>query len=123
MSAAFAQIALGFSKAMGGPYYDAAVITASDAVYDDGGSIVTPGKRLERPCQAQGDAVSEAMRLEPGYADKDIRLVVLSPTLDGGLDTDALVRISGGPHIGLWSVQSVTRDPIGIAYVCRGRRA
>lgn len=121
LDAAFADIARGFSDALGGPFHAAKVYGSTAPIYDDGGSIATPGTPSERDAMVQGDAVTEAMRQAEGYRDKDIRLVVID--LTGTLDTEATIDILAGPHQGQWSVQSVDRDPLGLGWVCRGRRA
>lgn len=120
-AAAFESIAAGFSAALDGPYHAAIVLTSTDAIYDDGGSIVTPGDVLERECLCQVDSVPEAMRQSDGYTDQDVRLLIIK--LDGSLDTDAEVEVTAGPHAGRYSVQSVTRDPLAVYRECRGRRA
>lgn len=122
LALAFSGIAEGFSEAMGAPYYPATASWPGEAVWDDGGSIVTPGVPDERDCRAQIDACTEAMRGEAGYADKDVRLIVLAATLDGRLDTDASIAVVKGPNAGLWSLQTCELDPAGIGYVCRARR-
>lgn len=116
---AFARIAARVSKRHGGPFHDARVLTVAAPVYDDGGSIVTPGMPVERPCMVQVDAVTEAMRSEAGFTDRDVRLLVIS--LDGELDTDARVAVDKGPHVGTYSVQSVGTESFGIYAECRGR--
>ena len=122
LSATFADIAVGISQAFGGPYVSGAVLTITDAVYDDGGSIVTPGTVVERPCQIQVDGVTEAMRQADGYAEGDTRFLILSATLDGSLDTDARVRVDAGPNAGIWMVSAIERDPLGCYWQGRGRR-
>lgn len=128
MAAAFTGIALGFSAAMGGPYHPGTVHWSGEPEYDDGGSIISPGIPVERPCSVQIDAVTDAMRGQDGYTDKDVRLIILAPTLDGPLNTDARVEVQAGidvpaDWVGFWSVESVDRDPLGIGWSCRGRRA
>lgn len=116
-----ADIALGFSAALGVGYHDALAKWPGEAVYDDGGSIQTPGTPIAKTCSVQIDAATEAMRSE-GFTDGDMRLLVLAATLDGDMDTDARVEVLAGPHVGTWLVASVERDPAGIYWQCRGRR-
>lgn len=118
---AFAGIAVAFSAAGLGPYHPSKVITITDAVYDDGGSIVTPGVVVERDCMIQVDSVTEAMRSQEGYTDRDVRLLVLSSTLTGALDTSATVDVLEGPNPGAYSLQTCVRDPMGVYWECRGR--
>lgn len=123
MASAFAGIAQAFSAAGLSAFYDAVARWPGTATYDTGGSITTPGTPIEKDCSAQIDAVTEAMRLEAGFRDKDVRLLVLCATLDGTLDTDAAVEVLAGPNAGLWSIESVSTDPAGACWECRGRRA
>lgn len=118
---AVARIAGRVSARFDGPYHAAKVITISDAVYDDGGSIIMPGSPVERDCICQVDAVTEAMRSELGFTEKDVRLLIMS--LVGDLDTDATVKVIEGPHVGVYSVQSVGTESFGIYRECRGRPA
>lgn len=119
---AFAEIASGFTDSANGPFVAAKVLTNAPPVLDDGGSIVTPGALTERDCLVQADYAGEAMRADAGFADGDIRILVLSATLSGAITTDDRVRITTGPFAGLWSVQSVSRDPAAIGWELRGRR-
>jgi hypothetical protein len=120
---AIAGIAVAFSAAGLGPYHPSKVITITDAVYDDGGSILTPGIVVERDCMIQVDSVTEAMRSQEGYTDRDVRLLVLSTTLAGALDTSATVNVLEGPNPGAYSLQTCVRDPMGVYWECRGRAA
>lgn len=117
----FAQLATAVSGD-DGPYFPAIVRTETAPVIDAGGSIITPGQPVERPCMAQVDAVTDAMRLQDGFNQKDVRLIVLTATLAGALDTTARVEVTAGPNAGLYSVQSVARDPVGVGWDCRARK-
>lgn len=121
LAGAFTSIALKVSAATGAGYFDA-VARWSGVPVMEGGSIVTPGTPVEKSCSVQVDSVTEAMRAAEGYSDQDMRLLVLATTLDGELDTDATVEVLAGPHIGAWQLATVSRDPAGIAWECRGRR-
>ncbi|TZG26513.1 hypothetical protein [Sphingomonas montanisoli] len=120
--AMFAGIAQGISAMFGGPYHAAQVITFTETEYDAGGSIVSPGVEVRRDCQAQIDVATEAMRAE-GYASGDVRFLILAATLSGTIDTDAKVEVLAGPHVGTWHVSQIERDPMGVYYAGRGRRA
>lgn len=120
---AFAGIAVAFSKAGLGPYVDSFAQWPGVPVLDDGGSIVTPGEPVSFACQCQVDTVTEAMRAEAGYVDRDIALIVLTSGLGRDLDTDATITINAGPLAGAsYSVQSVARDSMSSHWLCRGRR-
>lgn len=119
MPAVFERIAGRVSARFGGPYHAAKVITITEAIYDDGGSIATPGDVMERDCSCQVDAVTEAMRSEVGFSEKDVRLLIIG--LSDTLDTDARVQVLAGPFPGTYSVQSVAGDPFAIYSECRAR--
>ena len=116
---AFAGIAIGFSEACGGPYFAARVITPGVPVYDDGGSIVTPAAPSYRACHCQVDAATDAMRAEAGFVDQDVRLLVIG--LTGDLSADDRLEVLAGPRAGVYSVQSVGRDPGAVGFEARGR--
>lgn len=119
----FAGIAIGFADQFGAPYSDAVAKWPGIPTYDDGGSIVTPGDPVEKPCKAQVSAPTEAMRAEAGFLQTDMRLHVLSATLDGSLDAEAVIVVAAGPHAGAWELQTAMLDTAGIGWTCRGRRA
>jgi hypothetical protein len=120
---AFADIATAFSNAGLGAFHDGLAKWPGTPVMDSGGSIVTPGTPIEKACSVQVDAVTEAMRLADGFTDKDMRLLVLTATLDGDLDSDATVEVLAGPHAGSWALASCDRDPMGVYFECRGRKS
>lgn len=119
----FAEAFAGLAAAFGAPFHAGKARWPGTPVYDDGGSIVGPGTPIVKDCTVQVDAATEVMRAQEGYKDLDIRLLVLAASLDGPLDTQATVEVLSGPHAGRYTVQSVGRDPVGIAWDCRGRRS
>ena len=123
VAAKFATVAQSVSAMFGGPYYDAIIRRQGNAVYDDGGSIVTPGTPISRICQAQVDVATQDMRNEVGFTDGDVRILVLANTLAGAVTLDDSIELLGGAHIGLWQIQSISVDPFNIYYELRGRRA
>lgn len=123
IAAAFAGIAAGFSAAGLGAYHDATAKWPGEPILDAGGSIDTPGDPVEKSCSAQVDDVTEGMRADEGFRDTDVRILVLCATLDGDLDTNAKLTVSDGPGAGTWSLQSCRRDPCGVYWEARGRRA
>jgi len=120
---AFADIGLAFSQLLGGPYHSAQTIEQTDPVYDDGGSIITPGGVAHRSCSVQIDVATQAMREAEGYVDTDVRFIVLAATLSGELGTEARVEVLDGPFAGTWSVSSLERDPVAAGWVGTGRKA
>lgn len=123
LGATFAAKAAAISAQFGGPYHAALIVDYAAPVYDDGGSIVTAGARQTRACQAQVDAATQAMRAVDGFTEADMRILVLADGLAGSITTDSRVEITAGPHVGNWLVASVARDPLGIYWELRGRRA
>lgn len=119
----FAGIARAVSDRIGGPYHDAVLSWPGTPVTDDGGSIIEPGVPATFPCSAQIDVVTEDMRLEAGYTDKDIRVLILAPGLGRAVDTDATVELLTGPHVGVWAIAGQSLDTMGFAFDGRGRRA
>ncbi|WP_313437274.1 hypothetical protein [Novosphingobium sp.] len=120
---AFADIGLAFSQVLGGPYHSAQTIEQTDPVYDDGGSIVSPGGVVHRACSVQIDVATQAMRQADGFVDTDVRFIVLAATLAGSLGTEARIEVLEGPFAGTWSVSSLERDPVAAGWVGTGRKA
>lgn len=100
LDAAFAEVALAVSGAVGGPFHPGVLRSPGEAVYDDGGSIVEPGEPVPFDCHLQIDVVTESMRTEAAYADGDVRLLILAAGLPRAVDTDATVEITAGSHVG-----------------------
>lgn len=121
-SDAFAKIAQGFSAAYDGPFHSALAKSNGTPVFDDGGSIATPGIATQRTCKVQVDAVTDAMRRDANYQDEDVRLFVLTASLAGPLITDNTISIIEGPHAGDWMIATINRDSASIGYECLGRR-
>jgi hypothetical protein len=112
LAAAIGGIARRVSAVMGGPYSAA--------------RIVEPGRAgrsaRHRPCSAQVDAATEAMRLGD-FTEEDRRILVLRDGLDGEVTTDDRIRILAGPYAGsLWAiVPPVASDPVAAYYELHGR--
>lgn len=123
MAKIFAGHAASVSAKFGGPYHSARVVDFAAPVYDGGGSIVTAGARQERSCLAQVDSATQAMRASDGFADGDMRILVIGDGIAGNITTDSRVEITAGPHVGSWFVAGVSRDPFGAYWELRGRRA
>jgi len=120
---AFADIGLAFSAEMGGPYVDAEAVWPGTPVKDAGGSIITPGVPVYKPCKVQFDRATQDMRTAPDFLQTDLRILVLAATLGGPLDTTAKIKVQSGSYGGTWAILSCVRDPAGVGYVCRGRRS
>ena len=114
-------IARAVSARVGAGFWPGMVLTSTAATFDSGGSITAPGVAIVRGCLVQVDAATQAMRAQEGYAEGDVRLLVLVGSLSGALTTDARVRVLSGPHAGLYSVRSVALDAAATHWDCRGR--
>lgn len=118
----FAGIARAVSARFEGPYHNAVLSWPGEPVTDAGSSIIEPGEPVTFPCSAQIDVVTEAMRLEAGYTDKDMRVLILAPGLGRAVDSDATLEVLAGPHAGSWSIAGESLDTLGFAFDGRGRR-
>ncbi len=102
--------------------YLPAKVYAETSVYDAHGELTT--SETIRDCKAQVDVMTEAMRAQEGAADGDRRILVLSTSLAGDLDSDSEVEVLEGPYAGArYLVSNIDRDPCGSYWNCRGRRA
>jgi hypothetical protein len=117
----FSKLATGFSEAFGGPFIDATAVWPGTPVYDDGGSIVTSGTPVERPCRCQFDDATQAMRQTEGFLQTDVRILILSASIDTPINTEATIVVDTGPRAGSWSLLSARLDPVGIGWECQGR--
>lgn len=118
----FLSIANKVTAAMGAPFFDGLILNETPAVFDDGGSITTPGTPTQRPCRVQIDAATDYMRANLGYTEQDVVFVILAASFTGDLDTDARIKIASGPRAGVWAVSEISRDPAGIGYSGKARR-
>lgn len=118
----FANLATSFADQFGAPFVEAAATWPGVPVKDAGGSIVTPGTPIVKPCRVQFDAATEAMRNDAGFISTDVRLLVLAGSLSGLLDETAHIVVATGAHAGTWSLLSCRSDPAGIGYECRARK-
>jgi hypothetical protein len=118
----FARIAGAVTAKVGGPYVSAQILR--DAVpghYDDNGAWIPGTPATPIACMCQVDDATEFMRTNEGYADGEVRFVILR---DAGLalDTDARIEVLAGPKAGVWLVSSLSLDPIGIGWTGKGKR-
>lgn len=119
-----------------------------EPIYDEAGTIVGYSDPGDQPIKVQIDAATDAMRRAEGFAEGDVRLIILTtygqsdgttetdhsdgtPYSDGSsysqatygyveqLDSDMEVTVQGVRY----RLQSVERDPALSHWVCRGRRA
>lgn len=114
----FAGIAVAFGSMVGAPYVEATAIWPGTPEEDDGGSIVDPSPLIKKPCLVQFDTPTQAMRQAEGFLESDMRLLVLTASLDGALDTSVRIVADNGT----WQLLTCQGDPAGIGYECRARR-
>jgi hypothetical protein len=119
----FSDLAVGFAEQFGAPFVAAEAVWPGTPTKDAGGSIISPGVPIRLGCKAQFDAATQAMRLAEGFLETDVRILVLAATLAGALDTAARIEVATGQYAGTWTLLSCQRDPAGIGYECRGRKA
>jgi hypothetical protein len=127
LPAAFAELAGMASAAFGAPYYAGVVIiAATPGGYDDGGNFIPGSPPDELACKVQIDAIDERSRPE-GWTDKDYRFMILSSGFTGAIDADARIRVTDvtapADFRVEWHVSALQRDPAGIGWVGKGRRA
>ena len=117
-----AGIATSVSEHVGAGYWAAVALSDDGPTFDDGGSIVSPGVLIERDCMAQVDKVTEEMRSNPAFTADSVRLLVLTGSLSGALDTDCRIRVEAGPHAGTYTLATCQLDPAATHWVFMGRR-
>lgn len=108
---------------VGAPFTAATAYWPGQPSYDTGGSVIASGNVTTMAVRAQFDAATQAMRLAEGFRETDARCLVLAAGLPHALDTTTRINVCDGPYAGDWSVLSVVRDPAGIGFECRVRRA
>lgn len=115
----FADLARGVSAVCGGPFFTGTVTTQAEVEYDAGGDVIPgSGGVLHRSCDVQIDAADYAMRQSAGFVEGTMRCIILTATLEGGLDTDATVSVDAGPHANtMWQVSALERDPLGSHWI------
>lgn len=84
---------------------------------DDGSGTVTVTWTGEA-VRAQLDSATQAMRMTPGYTDEDMAIYILASGISP-VTTDCEITIKGQR----WAIASITQDPAGAYFLCRGQRA
>lgn len=105
-----------FAKAFAGIYLPATLHRRTLIDDGEGGYTTTT---TDYPCRAQIDAVTEAMRQEPGYDFTDRRILILADTLEVVPDTDCEISVRAER----FGIQSVNSDPALSYFEVRGSRA
>lgn len=138
-----------FNSTFGGLYLPAILHAGTgDPIYADGGEIVGYVGGGDQPIKVQIDAATDAMRRADGFAEGDVRLIILTTYGQPGgvaltphsdetpLSDDSLYQQGSYGHVveitsdhevtvqGVkYRLQSVERDPALSHWVARGRRA
>lgn len=128
LPARFARIAVAVAAKVGAPFWQGVVlIDGTPGGIDDNGNFVPGLPPTEIPARVQINAMSEAMRVQAGFADGDYQFVILRDGLGVSLNTDAKVSITDtnapAEFQGTWLVASLTIDPAAIGYIGKGRKA
>lgn len=109
-----------FGEAFAGLYLPAVLHRdGTEPEYDERGRITGYSDAADIDCRAQVDAASYAMRQTKGFAEGDVRIIVLSAGLGIAITTDYAITVSGKR----WLIASVERDAANSHYILRGRRA
>lgn len=121
---AFSRMALKIGQAVGAPFHDGLAKWPGVPVKDQGGSIIEAGETEEHSCKVQIDSTTELMRSDGNYRDGDVRMIILADGLARQLDGDAQIKVLSGVYADTeWMISSIERDPAGIGYICKGRKA
>lgn len=117
----FAGMATAFSSMNGGPYWAATINHAGTPITDDGGSIITPGTASTQPCTVQVDVVTQSMRLDDDFQERDVRLIILGVdalTIEPSVTiTDPMSPFYGNTY----ELKTTGRDPAALGWECRAR--
>lgn len=97
--------------------YPSGVLHVPTQTEDDGGSITETWADIA--IKVQTDRVTEAMRQQPGYADADVRVIILSAGVDA-ITSDMEATDGRGER---WELSVIGQDPCGSHWECAGVRA
>lgn len=107
-----------FGAAFSGLYLPATLHRdGTEPVYDGSGNITGYSDAADISCRAQVDGATYAMRQAEGYAEGDMRIIVLSSGLTVDITTDFQITVSGKR----WSIASAERDAANSHWILRGR--
>jgi hypothetical protein len=98
-----------FRDVFGDFYLDGTILR--DTYSDDGFGGVTR-TTVSEACKVQRDVCTESQRAEEGYAETDVRLIVLSP-----VDSTCRISLQGRTY---QAGPTITRDPAGSYWETRG---
>lgn len=110
-------IAAVFGAAFSGLYLDATLHAGTgEPIYDDGGNITGYTTDADVAIKAQVDVATEAMRRAEGFAEGDVRLIILAQGVPA-VTTDHQVTARGRLH----AILSAELDAAASHWVCRAR--
>lgn len=106
-----------------GSLYDDGLLHVPTRTEGDGGDVTVAftgdaGQPAATAIKGQVDQVSEAMRLQAGYTEREQRLFVLQDGVDA-LTSDYEITLGGTR----WKIAAVESDPLNTHWVVRGMRA
>jgi len=99
-----------------GAIYPSGTLIQRTITEDAGGSQTVTTTSV--PIKVQTDRVTESMRQQPGYTDKDVRLIVLSAGVSAITSDDQIIDSRGDT----WSLIDPALDVCGSHYEMRGQR-
>lgn len=104
-----------FGTAFGAMYLDG-TLHSSVRTEDGGGSVSRTF--TDSAIKVQLDSVTEAMRLEPGYTARDVRLIILQY---GAVEPSTEDEITAGGR--RWALGNISADPANTHWTARGTPA
>lgn len=111
-------VAEAFAGIFGGFYLDASLYRPATFTDDGAGGGADPADPAPEAVKVQIDTATEAMRASDGFADGDVRILMLAHGVTAP-NTDCEVEARGVRY----SIQSVSNDPCISYYEMRGRKA
>ncbi|WP_305097483.1 hypothetical protein [Croceibacterium aestuarii] len=109
-------IAAIFSAALSGLYLDATLHAGTgEPIYDELGNVIGYSGG-DTAIKAQVDQASEAMREASGFAEGDVRLIILAQGI-GDVTTDMQVTVRGAT----FSLYAAELDAAASHWICRAR--
>lgn len=99
-----------------GAIYPSGVLIRRTITEDAGGSQTVATSSIA--IKVQTDRVTESMRQQPGYTDKDVRLIVLSAGVDVITSDDQITDGNGDT----WNLIDPSKDTCGSHWEIRGQR-
>jgi hypothetical protein len=110
-------IAAIFGAAFSGIYLDATLHTGTGAPVYGAGGVITGYAGGDKAVKVQVDAATDAMRRGDGYAEGDVRLIILAQGI-GSVTSDHRLTVGAVAY----SLQSTELDAAASHWICRGRR-